>query len=114
MINPMRTILITMALTATLGTQAGAEENVLRTKNAVKICTTPSQNWVDFCNGLMQAYSDFAIMSGAACIPVGVTRTQLVKLFTGMTNTAAYKDDHAALVAAVEVFKLVYPCQKND
>ena len=53
-------------------------------------------------------------MSGAACIPVGVTRTQLVKLFTGMINTAAYKEDHAALVAAVEVFKLVYPCQNNN
>lgn len=110
----MRNILVTLALLASLSTQARAEENVLRTQNAVKICTTPSQNWVDFCNGLMQAYSDFAIMSGAACIPVGVTRTQLVKLFTGMTNTEAYKEDQAALVAAVEVFKLVYPCQNNN
>ena len=109
----MRTILITLALMATLGTEAGAEENVLRTQNAVEICTRPSQNWIDFCNGLMQAYSDFAILSGAACIPAGVTRTQLVTLFTGMTNTAAYKDNHAALVAAVEIFKLVYPCQKD-
>ena len=110
----MRNILVTLALLATLSTQASAEENVLRTQNAVKICTTPSQNWVDFCNGLMQAYSDFAIISGAACIPIEVTRTQLVKLFTGMTNTAACKDDHATLVAAVEVFELVYPCRKND
>ena len=110
----MRNILVTLALLASLSTHARAEENVLRTQNAVKICTTPSQNWVDFCNGLMQAYSDFAIMSGAACIPVGVTRTQLVKLFTGMTNTKAYKEDQAALVAAVEVFKLVYPCQNNN
>ena len=110
----MRNILVTLALLASLSIQARAEENVLRTQNAVKICTTPSQNWVDFCNGLMQAYSDFAIMSGAACIPVGVTRTQLVKLFTGMTNTAAYKEDQAALVAAVEVFKLVYPCKNNN
>ena len=109
--NPMRTFLIVLMMT--LATQAGAEANVLRTQHAVQICSIPSQSWVDFCNGLIQGYADFAILSGEACIPVGVTRSQLVNLFSGMTNTAEYKNDDAALVAAVEIFKLVYPCKED-
>ena len=46
--------------------QASAESTVLSSKGAHALCTTEATHWVDFCNGLIQGYADYASLSGAA------------------------------------------------
>lgn len=96
-----------------IGTAAQAEGTVLATRNVISICTTADEDWVNFCNGLIQGYADFAVLSDNACFPAGTTRTALVTLFTGeaVIATTAYQNDEPALVAAVELFHKVYPCK---
>ena len=40
--------------------QASAESTVLSSKGAHSLCTTEATHWVDFCNGLIQGYADYA------------------------------------------------------
>ena len=86
-------------------------ENVFRTQNALQICTRSNANWVSFCNGLMQGYADYVMLVGLACLPQGVTRTELVELFAAdqILETTAYKNNDAALAAASEIFAAAYP-----
>ena len=95
-----------------LSNQAFSNDNILRTQNAYSICTKPDMDWINFCNGLIQGYSEYIILSNQACIPVGVTRTQLVTVFTGklMKMTKAFQSDLPAIEGAKQVFKLAYPC----
>ena len=107
----MRTIVVDLFVIV-LGHTSFASENVLRTQNALQICTRSNANWVSFCNGLMQGYADYVMLAGLACLPQGVTRTELVKLFTAdqILDTKAYKNNDAALAAASEIFAAAYPC----
>ena len=88
---------------------------ILLSQNAYQVCTRKNMNWINFCNGLIQGYADYASLSGRACIPSGVTRTQLVTLFTSklIKSTKAYQNNQAALLAGVEVFELAYPCKSS-
>ena len=107
----IRTIILALVITV-LAHTSFASENVLRTKNALQICTRSNANWVSFCNGLMQGYADYVMLAGLACLPQGVTRTELVELFTAdqILETTAYKNNDAALAAASEIFAAAYPC----
>ena len=107
----MRSVLIASLLIIIAHTSF-ASENVLRTQNALQICTRSNANWVSFCNGLMQGYADYVMLAGLACLPQGVTRTELVELFTAdqILETKAYKNNDASLVAASELFVAAYPC----
>ena len=91
---------------------ASSQNNIIRTQNAYSVCTKPDMDWINFCNGLMQGYADYVLLTGQACIPPAVTKTQLVTLFTGklIKITESYKNDRPALEGAVEVFALAYPC----
>lgn len=91
---------------------AASQKNIIRTQNAYSVCTKPDMDWINFCNGLMQGYADYVLLTGQACIPPAVTKTQLVTLFTGklIKITESYKNDRPALEGAVEVFALAYPC----
>jgi hypothetical protein len=95
--------------------KAANASTVLLSQDAYQVCTRANMNWVNFCNGLIQGYADYASLSGRACIPSGVTRTQLVTLFTSnlMKSTKAYQNNQAALLAGVEVFELAYPCKSS-
>jgi len=83
----------------------------LSSKNAHSLCTTSDMDWINFCNGLIQGYADFVVLSGAACIPVGTTRTTLITLYTDrLPSTQAFSKDEPALAAAIEIFSRLYPC----
>ena len=88
---------------------------VLLSQNAYQICTKADMNWINFCNGLIQGYADYASLSGKACLPSGITRTQLVTVFTSnlMTSTKAYQNNQSALLASAQVFELAYPCKSQ-
>jgi len=107
----MKNIVVTLCLVISGWTYA--HDTILRTQNAYMICTTPDTDWVNFCNGLMQGYADYAVISGKACIPSGVTRTELATLFTSklVKNTEAYKKDKPAVEEVSEIFSLAYPCK---
>ena len=101
-----------MPFLLSIGTAAQADGTVLATRNAISICTTADEDWINFCNGLFQGYADVAVLSGNVCIPAGTTRTAMVALFTGgaMIETTAYQNDEPALVGALKLFRRVYPC----
>lgn len=91
--------------------QASAESTVLSSKGAHSLCTTEATHWVDFCNGLIQGYADYANLSGAACIPKGTTRTTMITVYINfLAQSDAYKNDDSALQAAVEILGKAYPC----
>lgn len=91
---------------------AEAQDTVLTSKNVFRVCNIADEDWVSFCNGLIQGFSDYAVLSGNACIPVGTTRTTLITVYIDrLSATQAYADDAPALISAVEVLKRAYPCR---
>ena len=103
---------IVMSISNTTSAKAS---NTLLAKNAYEACTRADMNWINFCNGLMQGYADYATLTGRACFPAAVTKTQLVTVFTSklMKSTWAYRNNAAALLAATETFELAYPCKSS-
>ncbi len=94
------------------GRAAYQPEAFLRTGDAVAICLRRDPQWIDFCNGLIQGYAENAILRGAACVPYGTTRRELVEVFTApeVVATTGFIDNLAALETAIEVFARHYPC----
>lgn len=94
------------------GRAAYQPEAFLRTGDAVAICLRRETQWIDFCNGLIQGYAENAMLRGAACVPYGTTRRELVEVFTApeVVVTTGYIDDLPALETAIEVFARHYPC----
>tara|TARA_B100000900_G_C20293091_1_gene598986 strand:+ start:251 stop:577 length:327 start_codon:yes stop_codon:yes gene_type:complete len=91
--------------------QASAESTILSSKSAHSLCTSGVMHWVDFCNGLIQGYADYASLSGAACIPTGTTRTTMITVYINfLPQSDAYKQGESALQAAVEILGKAYPC----
>ena len=117
-IKKMRRLVITLAasfvsLFSNLSVSlAEAQDTVLTSRNAFRVCNIASEDWVNFCNGLIQGYADYAVLSGNACIPAGTTRTTLITVYIDrLPATQAYANDAPALLAAVEVLKRAYPCR---
>ena len=106
---------IFFVVTSISNTTAATASTALSAQNAYEVCTRADMNWINFCNGLIQGYADYAVLSGNACFPVGITRTQLVTLFTSnlLKMTNAYKNNQAALLAAQQAFELAYPCKSS-
>ena len=93
-------------------TPAGASDSHLSARIALSLCTIAQPHWVDFCNGLMQGYADYAALVGEACFPTGITRTDLVQLFEeNVRLTQAWRQDNAAILAATEIFSKQFPCK---
>jgi hypothetical protein len=91
---------------------AFAQGTILTTQEAVKICNIAQTHWVDFCNGLVQGYADYAVLSGGACIPNGTTRTTMVTLFaSNMASEPTYQGDEPAIISVGRFFSKYYPCR---
>lgn len=87
-------------------------ESYLHTTDAVALCLRRDAQWQDFCNGLMQGYADYAVVEGKVCLPLGITRQELVEIFTSpeIVVTTGYIDDWPALTTAVQLFIQHFPC----
>lgn len=87
-------------------------EPFMRTEDAVALCLRREQPWQDFCNGMMQAYGDVAVLTGRACIPPETTRRTLVEVFTApeVVVSTGYIDNLPALETAMEMLIRRYPC----
>ena len=93
-------------------TTTASSDTSLSARNAYSLCTTAAEQWVDFCNGLIQGYADYAVLSGNACIPPGTTRTTMITIYTDrLPSSQAYKNNETALVAAVEILSRAYACR---
>lgn len=105
-------IAVVSSLFAVVSTPAVAADNHLSARNALSLCTIAQPHWVDFCNGLMQGYADYASLAGKACFPAGIKRTDLVQLFEANVRlTEAWQQDNAAILASTEVFSREFPCK---
>lgn len=93
--------------------QVTADTTVLSSKNAYNLCTSDISHWIDFCNGLIQGYVDYASLANAACIPIGTTRTTLVTVYINfLPQSEVYETDGPALQAALEILGKAYPCPR--
>lgn len=94
------------------GRESFQPETFMRTGDAVTLCLRREPQWIDFCNGLVQAYAENAILKGVACIPFGTSRRELVEVFTGadVVVSTGFIDNLPALETAVEMFVRHYPC----
>jgi len=99
------------ALLSFFTSQVLAEGTLLFTKDVAFHCTEPTSEMKQYCDGLIQGYSDFAVMSDTVCIPPEVKSRDLANAFsTYIESTEAFKVDKPALFGAVEVFRTLYPC----
>lgn len=109
----MRILLLLVSLALSNGITL-AQGNVIDAKNLLEVCTTASMNWIDFCNGFMQATHDLASADGNACVPDGTSRTSLVKLFEReATRTIAANPEAGELPGvsiAIKILEANYPC----
>ena len=102
-----------VSLTVAVGlVSTASSETTLSARNAYSLCTTEDMDWINFCNGLIQGYADYAVLSGNACIPSGTTRTTMITIYTDrLPNSQAYKNNEPALMAAVEILSRAYACR---
>ena len=96
-----------VSLTLAVGFVSTANsETTLSARNAYSLCTTEDMDWINFCNGLIQGYADYA------CIPSGTTRTTLITIYIDrLPSSQAYNNNESALVAAVEILSRAYACR---
>lgn len=88
------------------------QSTILSSKEAIRVCNLPHEHWVSFCNGLMQGFADYAVLTGNACIPEGTTRTTMVTLFADLkTDGVKFKDSEPALITANKLFEKYYNCR---
>ena len=102
-----------VSLTLAVGFVSTANsETTLSARNAYSLCTTEDMDWINFCNGLIQGYADYASLSGNACFPTGTTRTTLITIYIDrLPSSQAYNNNESALVAAVEILSRAYACR---
>ena len=107
----MKTLTITTCLFLGSVSVCLSQATTLETKEAIRVCNLPQEHWINFCNGLMQGFADYAVLSGNACIPVGTTRTTMVTLLAGLkTDGVNFKDSDPALITANKLLKKYYGC----
>ena len=71
-------------------------------------CSRANPNWINFCNGYVQAIID---ANRDICPPQGTTRTQIVEAVqSALQSQLALKNINAA-DAAHAALKSIYPCQ---
>ena len=106
-------MILAVSLTMMAGfTTTASSETTLSARNAYSLCTTEDMDWINFCNGLIQGYADYASLSGNACFPTGTTRTTLITIYTDrLPSSQAYNNNDSALVAAVEILSRAYACR---
>jgi hypothetical protein len=102
----MRAALI--ALLLMFASQAGAGGTTLNNENALRVCALADMDWINFCNGFIQAAADYSTIAGRACIPEGISRNLMVKLFT--TDGLNYSSHDSALTTAVQIISNNFPC----
>lgn len=91
-------------------------QTTVTTEQLLSACTRPDMHWIDFCNGFFQAAGDLATLSRRACIPVGTTRTDLVRLFEANAPALLSQQEDLAstsgLIVAAGIIETEFPCDE--
>jgi hypothetical protein len=94
--------------------QANATNIALSSGDLRDACTRPTEAWISFCNGYVQALADFSDFTGQACIPAGTTRTEIVTLVENTTferiASQEIRADSPAFLLVLGVLEATYPC----
>jgi hypothetical protein len=103
----------TFALAALPSTAAAAIDSKAQMNGAgfSDACTRPSESWVSFCNGYLQAVVDSISSSDEICIPAGTTRTDLVTIAEKEITASARLKGMNAHAAVLSVLRRQYPCR---
>lgn len=67
-------------------------------------------NWINFCNGFVQAAHDYGAAMGLVCTPPGVARSDLVEVFENAASTVTELGSETAVSVAIAAFARAYPC----
>jgi hypothetical protein len=72
-------------------------------------------SWIDFCNGFMQAAHDVGAIAGEVCVPKGITRTDLVKLFEREATTLLQAGGLSSKARGINLARAIlsagFPCR---
>ena len=100
-----------VSLTFAVGlVSTASSETTLSSRNVYSLCTTEDMDWINFYDGLIQDYADYAVLTGNACIPSGTTTTMITILQTNYL-IVRNKNNYPALAAAEEILSRVYSCR---
>lgn len=115
----IRKTLVTIALMSAMVVNIAAAfasraESVLSARDLFDACTRADMDWINFCNGFMQASNDYAVRSGIACTPTGTTRTRLVEIFEHSAARLLVSQPELGDLAGIEVVVAIigseFPC----
>ena len=111
----MKNLLLIFTLLFTSGMffvpmQSKANNPSLSTKDWHDVCTRVDMDWVNFCNGYLQAIVD-SLSTKEICLNSSGTRTEMVTLAdTFLTKNPEYKIG-GAFGQIRKILKLAYPCK---
>ncbi|MBF9048991.1 hypothetical protein GTA62_03890 [Roseobacter sp. HKCCD9010] len=86
----------------------------MNARTLLDACTRVDIDWVNFCNGFMQAAHDQAVGLGLICVPSGTTRLELVETFDVLASRLIALEptlgEEAGMDVAIIVLSDAYPC----
>ncbi len=74
------------------------------------VCTRPTEAWVSFCNGYIQAVIDGIRKDDRICVPKYTTRTDIVEVVEREITSSSKLKELNAKDAVMMVLRSVYPC----
>ena len=104
----------TMTLFTLLGITAANAQITLTGKDVVSACLRPDPDWINFCNGYVQAVIDSMHRPGdGLCIPTGTSRATLVGLvMSRLTNTSELQQLNGAAATYYALLQM-FPCSQK-
>jgi hypothetical protein len=113
--NLLKGALLAASLTISFNATA---QTTTSARDLFDVCTRADMDWINFCNGFIQAAADSATLSGLACIPAETTRTEIVQLFEfhGSRTMVANPGigDQSGLDVTIAIISALFPCEQSQ
>ncbi len=110
-------LILTVSSIAFLAVTPATSETVLKASDLFDVCTRPSESWISFCNGYMQAAGDSAQAMGLACIPSGTTRNEVAVLYEQYYPQIIANEPQmlaeSAIASVIALLSAVFPCPEQ-
>ena len=104
------------ALLATAPAFGQSSGMTMDARSLLAACSTPDDDWISFCHGVVQAVHDASLMFGRTpiCVPAGTSRAHLADLLASQASAAIAADpstgDYLGVALAHAIFANEYPC----
>ena len=111
----MRKLFVAAFLTFALSDGAGANSKLTLTgADIVSACTRLDPDWINFCNGYVQAVIDGMYRPGdGLCIPSSTSRAKIVDVVTSRLTASSELKKLNGASAAYRILLEAYPCSQT-